>query len=53
MLAEHAQRFARIVSDYLERPGGDYGELLHRVDVSSPELGERKSARRRAATRSA
>jgi len=35
MLAEHEQRFARIVSDYLERSAGDYGELLHRGYVSS------------------
>jgi tetratricopeptide (TPR) repeat protein len=32
MLAEHEQRFARIISDYL-----DYGELLHRAYVSSPD----------------
>ena len=37
MLAEHEQRFARIISDYLARPGGDYGELLHRGQVSSPD----------------
>ena len=37
MLAEHEQRFARIVSDYLERPAGDYAELLHRGYVSSPD----------------
>ena len=37
MLAEHEQRFARIVSDYLERPAGDYAELLHRGHVSSPD----------------
>jgi hypothetical protein len=36
MLAEHERRFARIVSDYIERPGGDYAELLHRGYVSSP-----------------
>ncbi|MGA2926995.1 MAG: hypothetical protein ABSG43_13545 [Solirubrobacteraceae bacterium] len=37
MLGEHEQRFARIVGDYLERPGGDYGELLQHGYVSSPE----------------
>ena len=37
MRAEHEQRFRRIVSDYLQRPAGDYGELLHRGQVSSPE----------------
>ena len=37
MLAEHERRFARIVSDYLQRPGGDYAELLHRAYVSSPD----------------
>jgi len=36
MLAEHERRFARIVSNYLERPAGDYAELLHRGHVSSP-----------------
>jgi hypothetical protein len=37
MRPEHDQRFNRIVSDYLERPGGDYAELLRRGQVSSPE----------------
>jgi hypothetical protein len=37
MLADHEQRCARIVSDYLDRPGGAYAELLHRGYVSSPE----------------
>ena len=37
MLTEHERRFARIVGDYLERPAGDYGELLHRGHVSSPD----------------
>jgi hypothetical protein len=37
MRPEHEQRFRRIVSDYLQRPAGDYGELLHRGHVSSPE----------------
>jgi len=55
MLTEHEQRFARIVSDYLQRPAGDYAELLHRGHVSSPngvdpQRGGRRSARRRAAT---
>ncbi len=29
--------FRLIVSDYLERPAGDYVELLHRGVVSAPE----------------
>ena len=37
MTPEHEQRFRRIVEDYLERPGGDYAELLRRGEVSSPE----------------
>jgi hypothetical protein len=37
VLAEHEQRFRRIVNDYLERPGGDYAALLARGYVSSPE----------------
>jgi hypothetical protein len=37
MHPEHEQRFQRIVSDYLERPGGDYAELRRRGQVSSPE----------------
>ncbi len=36
MLARHEQRFRRIAGDYLERPAGDYAELLHRGQVSSP-----------------
>jgi hypothetical protein len=34
---EHDERFQRIADDYLERPGGDYAELLRRGQVSSPE----------------
>ena len=34
---EHDRRFRRIVSDYLTRPAGDYGELLARGQVSSPD----------------
>jgi hypothetical protein len=37
MKPEHDERFRRIAEDYLERPGGDYGELLRRGQVSSPE----------------
>jgi hypothetical protein len=37
MKPEHEQRFRRIAEDYLERPGGDYAELLQRGQVSSPE----------------
>jgi hypothetical protein len=33
---EHEERFRRIAEDYLERPGGDYAELLHRGEVTSP-----------------
>jgi hypothetical protein len=34
---EYDARFRRIAEDYLERPGGDYAELLRRGQVSSPE----------------
>jgi hypothetical protein len=34
---EHDERFRRIADDYLDRPGGDYAELLRRGRVSSPE----------------
>lgn len=37
MKDEHQERFRRIVEDHLERPGGDYAELLRRGMVSSPE----------------
>jgi hypothetical protein len=37
MLAAHEERFRRIYSDSLDRPGGDYGELLQRGEVTSPE----------------
>lgn len=37
MNPEHEERFRRIADDYLERPGGDYAELLRRGRVSSPE----------------
>lgn len=37
MLAEHEQRFRRIANEFLERPAGDYAELLRRGHVSSPE----------------
>src|SRR6476646_3625421 len=37
MLAEHEERFRWIASEYLERPAGDYAELLRRGHVSSPE----------------
>jgi hypothetical protein len=37
MKPEHEGRFRRIADDYLDRPGGDYAELLHRGEVSSPE----------------
>jgi hypothetical protein len=33
---DHEQRFERIVAEYLERPAGDYAELLHRGYVTSP-----------------
>jgi hypothetical protein len=32
---EHDERFRRIAEEYLERPGGDYAELLRRGQVSS------------------
>ncbi|HZE03981.1 MAG TPA: hypothetical protein VE127_02085, partial [Solirubrobacteraceae bacterium] len=37
MKPEHEERFRRIAEDYLDRPGSDYAELLHRGQVSSPE----------------
>ncbi len=37
MRPEHDERFRRIAGDYLERPGGDYAELLRRGQVCSPE----------------
>ena len=37
MKPEHDERFRRIADDYLDRPGGDYAELLRRGEVSSPE----------------
>ena len=37
MTPERDERFRRIAEDYLERPGGDYAELLRRGQVSSPE----------------
>jgi len=36
MHPDHEHRFQRIISDYLQRPGGDYVELLCRGHVSSP-----------------
>lgn len=35
MLDDHEERFRLIVNDYLERPSGDYAELLHRGRVTS------------------
>ncbi len=46
MLDRHEERFRRIVNDYLERPGGDYAELLHRGHVSSPEGADAEAWRR-------
>ena len=37
MKPEHDERFRRIADDYLDRPGGDYAELLARGEVSSPD----------------
>ena len=37
MKPEHDERFRRIADVYLDRPGGDYAELLRRGEVSSPE----------------
>jgi hypothetical protein len=34
---DHDERFRRIAEDYLERPGGDYAELLRHGMVTSPE----------------
>lgn len=36
MLSAHDRRFREIVGVYLERPGGDYAELLWRGQVTSP-----------------
>jgi hypothetical protein len=33
---ENEERFRRILSDFMERPGGDYSELLRRARVVSP-----------------
>jgi len=33
---ENEERFRRILSDFIERPGGDYAELLRRGQVVSP-----------------
>jgi hypothetical protein len=33
---DHEERFRRILAEYVERPAGDYAELLHRGQVSSP-----------------
>ena len=37
MRSHQSERFQQIIKDYLERPAGDYGELLTRGQVSSPE----------------
>ncbi len=37
MRPEHDERFRRIAEDYLERPSGDYAQLLRRGQVTSPE----------------
>lgn len=37
MKPEHDERFRWITEDYLERPGGDYAELLRHGQVTSPE----------------
>lgn len=37
MLADYEERFRRIANEFLERPAGDYAELLRRGHVSSPE----------------
>jgi hypothetical protein len=37
MLPEHAERFERIASEFLERPAGDYAELLRRGHVTAPD----------------
>jgi hypothetical protein len=36
-LPEYDQRLHQILNDYLERPAGDYAELLRRGYVSSPD----------------
>jgi hypothetical protein len=37
MLPAHEQRFRRISTEFLERPAGDYAELLRRGHVSSQD----------------
>jgi hypothetical protein len=37
VLPEHGQRFERIVGEFVERPAGEYAELLHRGLASSPD----------------
>jgi hypothetical protein len=37
MLAASEERFRRIHAEFLERPNGDYAELLRRAHVSSQE----------------
>jgi hypothetical protein len=37
MLAAHEERFRWIYSEHVERPAGDYAELLRRGEVSSPD----------------
>jgi hypothetical protein len=37
MRSDHSDRFQQIIKDYLERPAGNYGELLTRGQASSPE----------------
>jgi hypothetical protein len=52
MLAAHEERFRWIYSEWVDRPGGDYAELLRGGEVSSPD-GVDPQAWRRAIRRQA
>jgi hypothetical protein len=58
MSPEDEERFRRILDDYMQRPGGDYAELLRAVAssrrrASTSRAGARRSAPKRGRTRSA
>jgi hypothetical protein len=46
MLTAHEKRFEWIVNEFLERPAGDYAELLRRGHVSSPDGADPEEWRR-------
>ena len=51
MLAAHEDRFRWIYTEYLERPAGDYAELLRCGEVSSPEGADPEAWRQGIASR--